>query len=340
MDLKSAIKETIKVVPKVTAKNRATETLAYLRFRPATQHNAAQIYGSDGGRFYTAWVDCDLPPALVNAELLGKAIKDPHELRIQNHGYGDFDLCAGDQRYKFKSADCDFPNLPEIPDFEDFEDAPKWPIPAVLHAAANPRDDPQLAVVRFTKRFVEAMDHNRVARVWMAEDWEAIVQANMFAQVPKGSVKWHFTDTHCFFLFAGEVLRIAPKRFGEYPDTEAVIPAQHTGPFVLIQVDPLLVAIKQGTAISELSLVHLLFSPNQLKIRAWIEGTVGKVYEATLPILHGSGHEGQMLVGGKPFYQALKVVRTPNVLLGHGEGSAPLRIESGPYVACLWQMIY
>lgn len=343
MDLKNAIKETLKVIPRITAKNRATENYCYLKFQPKTENRSARIYGTDGGRFFVAPVGEDYPiiPALAHSDLLAKAARDPNDLQLRNLGYGSFELYGGDQNiYRFISANNnDFPNLPEIPPEDDFQVAAIWPIPAVLHAAAKPTEEAQLSVVRFCPRFVEAMALNRVARVWLVDDWNALVQADLFNATPKGQVRWCFTETHVFFYF-GECLRIAPRKMGEYPNTEAIIPAQHQGPFALAPIDPLLVAIKQGTAVSELSLVHLLFSPEQIRIRAWIEGDVAEVYEATVPIFHGSGQEGQLLVGGKPLYDALKPIKTPNVLLGYGGLQEPLRIESGPYVACLWQMVY
>ena len=36
------------------------------------------------------------------------------------------------------------------------------------------------------------------------------------------------------------------------------------------------------------------------------------------------------------YKEALKQIKTPSVMLGHGVGHDPLRIQSGTFVTCLW----
>ena len=339
MDLKKAIQQVTKVIPK---KSELAQAYGFVRFVPPSKEGGlSRVYATDGSRLHLAQVETELPPALLEAALLMQAAKDPGEMRLENYGYGKMELQTEHNRYAFQSADPDeFVSPPVVPEKAQCHLVERWAeVPQVLHAAMPEKEDPDLAVVRFTPEYVEAMDKNRLARVEVEQSWAGLVQANLFKAWPKGKVHYWFSEETAYF-WIGDELRMAPIRKSVYPATDAVIPKVHPGPSVLVPTKALDVAVKQGTAVSGLGLVNLAIEPERVIVRAWQEGEVGENYEADIPVYWGGKEHGNVLVNGKYFGQALKPVETPNVKLGYGHMADPLRLESGNYIACLWQMVY
>lgn len=338
MELKKAIQQVTKVIPK---KQELAKVYGFVRFVSPENGGPSKVYSTDGSRVYLALVDCELPPAILESTLLAKAAKDPGLMTVQNIGYGRMDLCTEHNRYAFQSGDTDnFPAPPVVPEKIRCYPVEEWiDVPHVLHAAAVEKENPDMAVIRFTPEYVEAMDKNRLARVEVERPWSGMVRASLFKGWPKGKVRFLFTEEFAYF-WIGDELRMAPIQRTRYPDTDMVVPKVHPGPSVLVPTGPLAVAVKQGTEVSGLGLVNLAIEPDKVVVRAWQEGQVGESYEATVPIYHGGGEHGNVLVNGKYFTQALKPVQTPNVKLGYGHMADPLRLESGTYIACLWQMVY
>jgi hypothetical protein len=98
----------------------------------------------------------------------------------------------------------------------------------------------------------------------------------------------------------------------------------------------------QGYLVSPLNLINIEFTQRSLIIRAW-ENNEGKdSYEAVVPVFQHWDDPSRsicMLVNGKYLEQALKQVDTPNVKLGYGDLPCPIRVESGWFTGCVWQMV-
>lgn len=341
MHLRQAIQRVVKVIPR---KKELQANYGFVRFVAGNNGDRPWIYATDGQRIFSAMVDADLPTAVLESKLLAKAAKDPGNMILSNHGYGRIDLQTEHNRYSFQSGDPDgFLPPPVYPKKEQCQLIPDivWQeiVPPVVHAAATEKEDFELSVVRFTKDFVEASDKNRLARVEIAKDWEGLVSADLFKSWPKGDVHFLFRDNRAYF-WVGDEMRFAPLLMHRYIDTDRMIPKTHPGPFVLVPTDALTVAVKQGTVVSKLGLVNLEIGSDKIVLRAW-EGQADETYEATIPIYHGCGQGGgRALVNGKYLVQALGPVKTPNVRLGYGHVTDPLRLESRSYIACVWQIFY
>lgn len=333
MDLKTAIQRVSKVLPR----GKDVESYKWIRFLSGPP---SRIYATDGPRTVVAQVDVELPDVLLASDLLVKAAKDGGEITVHQVGYGNIELRTPSTVYKLQGYGGDqFAALPPVPDM--FTEVDYWgQVTKVFHAAASPAVDSDLAVIRFTPEFVEATDRYRLVRVSAPGPWAGLVPTDVFKTWPKGMVEVAFTTQHAYFRVQDE-LRIATIRSTAYPNTDSVIPDVHSGPRVLVPVGILVNAVKQGLEVSELGLVNLTFEDGQVVIRAWQEGDVGKAYQAEVPALHRwDWAPGSVLVNGKYLHQSLKVVDTPNVILGYGDIADPLRVESGLFVACLWQMVY
>jgi len=335
VDLKKALRRVAKVLPKGTG----TESFQFIRFIAGPP---SRVYATDGFRVVVVQVDGELPDVVLASELLVKAAKDKGEITVHQVGYGNIELRTASTVYKLQGYSGDqFATLPlpSIPD--EFTEVSYWDeVAKAFYAAASPAVEPDLAVVRFTPDFVEATDSYRLVRVEAPGPWSGLVPTSVFKTWPKGLVEVAFTTQHAYFRI-GEELRIVMLRSSAYPNTDGVIPKVHEGPRVLVPLAVLQNAVKQGLEVSELGLVSLAIEEGQVVVRAWCEGDVGKAYQAEVPVLHQwNWVAGSVLVNGKYLHQSLRVLDTPNVTLGYGEIADPLRVESGLYVACLWQMVY
>ena len=148
-----------------------------------------------------------------------------------------------------------------------------------------------------------------------------------------------FTHTHAYFLIGSEEYRIGTLANPNYPATANVLPEVHPGAGVLAVTEVFENAVKQGTQVSTMGTIRLEFESDQISIRAWHEGDVGKSFLATVPVEHTFNFvPGRVLINGKHLVQALKLAKSENVKLGYGDTPDPLRIDAGNFVTCIWQM--
>lgn len=355
MELKRAIDRVVKVCP------RRKEHAAFqaIRFVP-NPAGVPYVYATDGRRFASAHVDLkDFPDMLLPSGPLAAAAKDLGTLEIIEAGYGKLELRSKTSTYSLRSMDTSkFPVLPVMPEqFSPISSGDWAEVTKVFHAAGREQENPELAVVHFTPEYVEATDQTRLVRVEIPGPWDGLVPVSTFKSWPKGSVHTVFSKTHAFFR-VGDELRVGVLAHNSsYPKTVSVVPKRHEGPFVLVATEIFRDAVQQGTALSELGLILLEMDSVTLgmQVRAWREGSTDDPrYEATVPVLHGklpepvlpgkfpepSAVQNIMLLAGKPIEAALQKVVTPNVRLCYGTVSDPIRIESGIFSACVWQMSY
>jgi DNA polymerase III sliding clamp (beta) subunit (PCNA family) len=138
----------------------------------------------------------------------------------------------------------------------------------------------------------------------------------------------------------GEERRIGTLLDNPYPDTAKVIPAEHPGPEVIVNVETLTEVVKRATDVSELKLIRLRIHDNEITVHACSakEG-VEPVYVATIPILYNYVEDEIVIVSGKYLEQALKPVKAENCYLGYGGKRDPLRIDAGAYTSVIWQVV-
>ena len=339
MELSKAIQRVAKVCPK--KKDQAA--LQTIRFLPSYQGEPPWLYATDGLRSALVKVDReDLPNVLLPASDLVKAAKDPGELDVVEVGYGKIELRTEAAVYQIQGLNFgSYPGVPQTPTqyapvaSEDWAEVVK-----VFHGAAKETVDPEMAVIHFTPDFVEATDKNRLVRVDVAGPWAGLVPARAFKAWPKGEVQVAFTTTHAFF-WIGDELRVASLLTNpDYPKTANTVPPVHPGPFVLVRTALFRDAVCQGMAMSGLGLVNMEMTGDKVVIRAWQEDAEESSYVAEAPVLHARGPAGMLTITGKYVDEALRKVDTPNVKLGYGTVADPLRIESGRFVCCVWQMVF
>lgn len=338
MELTQAIQRVAKVCPK--KKDKAN--FQVVRFLPPQGDGPSYVYATDGLVTSLIKVDGDcLPNVLLPAGDLIKATKDSGEIKIVEDGYGQVSLITffGVYRLQGKSFDC-FPGLPRMPSSYTPISLGEWgDIRKVFHAAAKEAEDSELAVVHFTPDYVEATDKARLVRVNLSKEWSGLVSVSVFKSWPKGEVYVSFTETHAFF-WVGDELRIGQLlNCPNYPKTASTIPGEHEGPYAVVSTRKIYEAAKQGAQLSDLGMVTLEFG-DSLIIRAWSENQEASTYQAEIKIYDGSKHAGLFLITGKFLVEALAHVESRNIQLGYGGLSDPLRIDSGAYTACIWQLIY
>ncbi len=333
MELRAAIARAAKVLPK-----KKDSPFKHIRFIPGDGKDlSARVFATDGVRMSVVDVDGELPNVMLESDQVVKAAKDSKQLEVVEVGLGNIELRTDMTTYKGTGINFDdYPVLPPIPDEFDFWK--NWvQITRVFHAAAKD-DEPDLAVIHFTPQYVEALDKARLARWEVPGNWEGLVSANLFKSWPKGSVGVKFTKEYAFFKLAADELRIGLLQHGKYPDTKNVLPKIPRNS-ALVDIGEIKNAVSQGTSISRLGLIKLEFGDEGLAVRAWQEGKVGESFEALVPTVHKwYENTGSVLVNGKYVEQALKATVTPNVVLSFGDIVDPLRIDSGAFTACIWQL--
>lgn len=338
MDLKKAIQRVAKVCPR--KKERAA--LQVVRFMPAVGEGSPYVFATDGLRSALVKVDLEnLPNVLLPSSDLVKAAKDPGNMEVVEAGYGKINLVTEVGNYEIQGLPFDhFPGLPNMPSTYNQIDKSEWAaITKVFHAAAKETDEPDLAVVHFTPDYVEATDKNRLVRVEVGGQWDGLVPASTFKVWPKGEVWYGFTTTHAFF-WVGDELRVGHLLHSpSYPQTAKVVPGEHIGPHIVVPTRQVYEAVKQGAELSDLGMVTISIK-DRLTIRAWSENQEASTYEAQVDVYDSTGHEGMLLVTGKYLAEALAQVESLNFQLGFGGVSDPLRIDSGSYIACVWQLVY
>ena len=333
---------------KVCPKKKEKAALQAIRFFPRYQDNLPYVYATDGLRASLIKIDLDdLPNVLLPAGDLVKAAKDPGGLDVVESGSGKIELRTDISTYELLGMPLDhYPGIPAGPG--EYRPIKTWPwVKKVFHAAGRETVEPELAVINFTPEYVEATDKSRVVRIELQEDWRGLVPASTFKAWPKGDVWSAFTSAHAFF-WVGEELRIGTLfHNANYPKTAGLLPKEHKGPYIVVPTGALGGAVRQGSVLSHLGLVTFEITLEKLIIRAWQEGrelSEGGSYVATIDVLGGSMAgsmgAGMLLLTGKYLDEALRPVASPNVKLGFGGIADPLRIESGVYTACIWQMLY
>lgn len=333
MELRKAIIRVAKLA-KITKKESS-----YIRFLPRSAQTPATLYVTDGICSSLVRVDEDLPNALLDSAVVLKAAKGPGELSIREAGYGQVLVQAGSAQYQLASKElASFPGLPPMP--EGLEPVPGWRwVLGVVHAAEQERLGLAMSRIHFAPCYVEACDKARLARAEIEGPWgDALVPQRIFRAWPKGAVKAHFSATHAVFSIGMEEIRVACLAVDKYPVTEGLMPAEHRGPWALVEVAALKKAIELGRQVSYLGMVLVAMTPDSVVVKAAQSDQTAHKFVSSVPVLHGSGGTGAVFLFGKYLVDALAQLETPNVRVCWDGPLDPLRLESGPLVICIWQM--
>jgi len=307
---------------------------------PKTEYNPVNsVYSTDGMIGCLIEVDVDLPAGLLPLAAI-KAVAKQKINSVERKGDEiTFRLAPGGVYRLTVKEPLGYPTVPAIP--ASMEPVGPWVwIRKVLHAAADKKaGKPTFQYIRFRPDCVEATDSYRVA-VASVKGWP--VDRLILARLFKG---WRgyprplaaFTDTTAWFKMGTEYRYVPLKTECQFPDCHKLIPENHDGPYLTVDVDEFAGAIKRATAVSPLKTVALNFDGREVVVKSWAAEDGGKVFRAALAGWTTGPGKALKVISGKLLSEALKAVDTPNVRLCYRDlPNDPLRIESGAYAECLW----
>lgn len=348
MRLQDAIQRTARFIDKG---KEAPAIMRALRLIPSYQGQPSRVYATNGVVGVIADVGQELPNMALPAAPLVKICKNIIGIKeAEDKGNATalitvIGKAKGDQSvYTLEGLPpSEFPGIPGIPDkFTELSFFQWDTVCKVVHAAGKDETKPELMNVRFRPDVVEATDRSRVARAEIAGPWAGLVPAQLFKYWPKGKVECVFTEHHCFWKIGDELRFAVIQRSDKYPALEKLIPENHEGWWVNLDVQSLAETVKKAADMSPTASVVLDFGLMGLTVRA--HAREGVNFEAKLGGAIGipGGHYMQyteLLLNGKLLGEALKSMDTPKVKLCYGMPREPLRLESGGFIECLWPMM-
>jgi DNA polymerase III sliding clamp (beta) subunit (PCNA family) len=349
MLLKEAIQRAAKFIDKG---KEAPPIMRALRFIPAYQGMPARVYATNGAVGIILDVGQELPNMALPADPLVKLCKDiTGVVSIEDKGNAKAAITVAGKAANDQSTytldglpPSEFPGFPAVPATFNALNPYQWSvIQKVVHAAGKDVAKPELMNVNFRPTVVEATDRSRVARAEIAGPWAGLVPAQLFQNWPKtGNVECVFTDYHCFWKIEDELRFAIIQRSEKYPALEKLIPENHEGWWMVVDVKSLAETVKKAADMSPTASVVLDFGIMGLTIRS--HAREGIDFESKLEGRMGipggcNAQYTEMLLDGKLLRDALKVVETPKVKLCYGKSQEPLRLESGGLIECLWPML-
>jgi DNA polymerase III sliding clamp (beta) subunit (PCNA family) len=349
MLLKDAIKRAAKFIDKTKDGPMVGKSL---RLIPKHGEMPNRLYATNGLVGILVDVVQDLPNLVLPADALVKSVRDTRVIsKIEDRGMNRAEVttvgkAASDEAvYSLQGLPpSEFPGFPAMP--ETFHTVTYWEhVSKVIHAASKDADKPELCNVHFRPTVVEATDKVRIARTEISGPWAGLVPAEVFKDWPKkyeGEVSCAFTEYHSFWKVGDEIRFGFIQKDDKYPDLAHLIPEEHEGPWVNLNVKSLIETVKKAADLSPMNAAVLDFGLMGVTIRAWSKEELAFVAElkGSNHLPGGKGFEGcQLLVSGKALVEALKVIETPKVRLCYQSSQHPLRLESSTHVECLWPML-
>jgi len=353
MDIIKAIKQVSKVCPK----GKENE-LRRVRFCAAGEDARAHVYATDGQNYIVAYVDGDLPDAALPLDALQPILKHKGECKVKGLGYGVIEFIADVVFARIQGENFDkFPVYPELPEMGQTVDVKE--VAKVLHAAGTEKYEPQFAVLNFGEEWVEAYSGSRFARVLVSPGWTGLVNAKLFKAWPKGHTVTGSDGNHAFFRIGdtfekiGDEVRIGAFQRQHYPDTSEGVPQEFTGNRIVVDTRGIKSAIETSIGVGKANWVRFKVDGGLRVYPFGVENQKGKEvlcsyensYSASIPIQYcfqPTLKPCTLNLNGKYVQEALRQVKTHNVILGYGEDGDnhhPLRIESAGFTACVWQLV-
>ena len=353
MNTLTAIGKVLKICPRA----KGESTFSYVRFCSASGDTRAHVYATDGFNFLQAFVNEDLPNALIPSEPLRSIVKHRGEVTVLGLANGVIEIKTPVGRTKLQGESYEkFPSCPVAPELENKFVGKN--LKRILYAAASEKYDLQYAVLSFSEDRIEAYDRARFARLIFpnknsSTHWTGLVAAKLFKAWPAGQALTGSDGTHAFFQMNDEV-RIGAFQRQFFPDTATNIPIKFTGNRVIVDIVALRTAVQCSLGVSARDFLRVEVSDNGVTIYPFgVMNKDGKdmlcsyanTYSATIPILHTFDREVNpctLNLNGKFVQAALQHVTTSNVILGYGDDGDshhPIRIETGEYLACIWQLV-
>jgi DNA polymerase III sliding clamp (beta) subunit (PCNA family) len=344
--------EAIAVAARFVGKGKAPAILQALRLIPSCSGQPARLYATDGYVGVIVTVGQELPNMVLPVEQLTKIRRDVvgiSHVEDQGNAVAVIRVMGKNKKaatYTLKGmAPSEFPGFPAIPENFTALHPFHWEtIRKVVHAVGKDVSKPELMNLNFRPTAVEATDHHRVARAEVTGNWGGLVPARLFQNCARAyNVEYAFTGSHCFWRMRKDELRFAALQvFPNYPDLEKIIPEEHQGWSMTVEVKCLLEMVKKAADMSPTASVVLDFGLMGVTVKAYAKR--GVAFEGPVPGVMSlpwgeNARYVTLMLDGKYFVQALKAVITPRVRLCYGQPDDPVRIESGGLIECLWPML-
>lgn len=335
----------------------ADSPLSYLYFYPGTP---GFVYGTDGvvGVLVRLDESVEVLPVALRADKLVKLARGADGLGMAWAGRAG-ELVRIDIYNKTGKALSEvLANSPQaggqksrpiVP--ETYVEVPDWPeVARTIHAVAHSEEDPLLEFLHLSPDGAEATDGLRMACVDLDEvPWgDVLVPRVVFKGWRKKQlVEVAFQPGWVFFRIGlDEVRWVATREPTGYPPLKSRVPELYDGPSFVVATKTFATVLKEASKHGMGNAVSLRFSPGVMQVRAFDprherakqDPTEARIYEADV---RGQGGDvpSFVLVNGKYLLEAVQSAATPNVLLGYGQSSDPIRVESGRYVAAVWPLM-
>ena len=327
MDLRNAIAK----ATKFTWKGKQRSPSKSVRFVPGPTglDMGPAVWATNGPQSIWIWLDpgTAVPDIMVDAERLNAAVKGQKDVTFANLANGSVELSG----VKLEIGNIqEFPAVPffAMPPYMPVHD---WPIiQKVIHAVSRDTQQPVLRCVHFRPDLVEATDRFRVARAFVQTSWEALVPAAIFAHWPEGEVTASFVEDRVVFRVKDE-MRCSILKTGTFQNCDTLVPARFEGARVVVHANELLGIASRAKGLT--TAVRVTFLEHDVRID-------GGGVDEQLVIMDQRRESLQsrvaLRVNATWFWEALRNVSTPRVVLGYTYPGEPLRIESGPYTVALW----
>jgi len=313
-----------------------------VRFIPAQPGvHPARVYASDGsvGCILDCEPDDELPNAVVLGEFIDNVVKAGKEdPSFVDDGYGRVVASVGTFEQSVMGAPpSDFPSVPEMP--PDWINVPLWSTVRSVAKFTGKKSDGGRAHVKFSPEGVEASDTVLIARAEVPGLGSGLVPVSMFKSWHAGDVRVAFWGGRMYAQRGDDELRFAELQRGSFPDLSKVVPTQHNGPRMVVPLDDFSRACTQAMKTSAHKAVELLLGPDGVVVKAYAKKKDDPQAKAVIAskTLQG-GDECRAIVAGKGLCTLLKECKTPAVVLAYITPQTPVRVESGAFVGCAWQL--
>lgn len=346
MKLKEALQRAVKSV----AADKTRHVLRHILLQPAQDGRPACIVAGDGEVFthLTLDEDAEVIDGAVAAGDVGPLLTDAKEVvRIEwGQGGGSARLVlrtraetVGDAEFKvLPSSQYPAPTLPGGLDFVPEHAAHE--MAQVLHAVGG--DDPlerHLGYVQASADGLAASDASRIAVVHLPGPWRGLLSPRLFERWPKKAAIGVCVVRNAVYVRVGDD-EVRHTAYASGPTRDLWQRAQalqpYTGPRLVVDAKRLAAAVKQAAAMGQEKAVSLKFRAGRVHVES-AAADDSTAYQAQL-FGDGGQRDTDLLINGQMLHQALKAVRTPQVVLGYRRPFDPLRVESGRFTECIWHM--
>ena len=349
MDLKSALKEVLKIVPR----KKEMEMFQRVHFVEGGGVLQNLVVGTDGVSTYVVRLDEDvhIRDGLYDSNVIRTAVRDGYNLRMASAGSTAM-LKTGSTEYILKKCNAKgFPALPVLPEAGEFKEIAVWKDIANVFFAADGKS--AYPAVAFRDNYVLTADKAMLARVEANCGLSGVAGIRCFKSWPRGDVAVSADSVFSYFRIGCDLYRITPFVDAGIPEVAADLAFDAASGLDFVELDAGVFynAVKQAAAFGEHGIISLQTAQGGVVVTGYKTDNSGvltdQTYSAfvsypeltdpsTLPC------KDHMFFDGEHLTKILKAVHTGVLQIGFGVGEKdPLVVRDNEFVytALLWRML-